>query len=72
VAAAQRFVEATSLELVRRRSNDPLLANHLQTLAGTPSDSSIQNAEQIKESDIVDRTLSELQTIIAQHAPKAG
>ena len=69
MAAAQRYVEATSLDLVRSRSNDPLLADHFRTIVRQNEDHEISSPVEAEANDIVARTLSQLQTIIAKHAP---
>lgn len=71
IAAAQRYVEATSLDLVKSRSKDPLLADHFRSLARQGGDHGVSSPNQVEASDIVDQTLSQLQTIIAKHAPDA-
>jgi len=71
LAAAQRYVETAALDVVRRRSADPLLADRVKSLLQPSSTTAGAPADQIRASEITDRTLSELQEIIAKHAPGA-
>ena len=71
MAAAQRYVEGASLDLVRSRSKNPLLADHFRTVVRRDEDHEISSPVQAEASDIVARTLSQLQTIVAKHAPNA-
>jgi hypothetical protein len=71
LAAAQRYVEAVSLEIVRSSAKDPLLADHFRTVARQGGDHEVSNPAQAEASDVVAQTLSQLQTIIAKHASNA-
>jgi len=69
VAAAQRYVEAKSLELLKSRSGDPFLNDRLRA-AAEEGEATENRAPHASASEIVDRTLQDLQRIIASNAPK--
>jgi hypothetical protein len=69
MAAAQRYVEARSLDLLRSRSKDPLLADHIRSLVKPDGDHEVSISEHVRASETVAETLSQLQAIIAMHAP---
>jgi hypothetical protein len=70
LAAAQRYVEAQSLEIVRSRSKDPFLRDLVRHITQPGSEDTASKLAQADAADVVDKTLNELQSIIAKNAAK--
>ena len=70
LAAAQRYVEAQSLDIVRSRSKDPFLRDLVRRVTLPGSEETASSPAQAEAADVVDKTLNQLQSIIARHAAK--
>lgn len=71
VAAAQRFVEAATLDLLRKGADDPLMSDRVRDLVELAADPEEPPRPVAGADGIVGRTLSELQSIVARHFPGA-